>query len=150
MVIRPLFAQINPPLGELTYVNAGHNPPLLYKGSSAVSGNSEGGRMSQGDGLLTPLIRTGMPLGVEPGTIYEQRAIHLSPGDFIVFYTDGVTDALNSRNEDFGMERLKNTILSARRLTAAGILDEVDKVFREFIGDSSPFDDITVMVARRI
>jgi sigma-B regulation protein RsbU (phosphoserine phosphatase) len=132
------FAQIRPPSGEMVYVNAGHNPALLYQS-----------RNGESPGRLTPLIRTGMPLGVEPDTVYGQQKIDLLPGDFIIFYTDGVTEAINAREEEFGMERLEKTVLASRHLSAAGMIEAVVGAVSEFAGADSPFDDITVMVARR-
>jgi phosphoserine phosphatase RsbU/P len=133
------YAQLTPPSGDVTYVNAGHNPALLYQGGG-----------SGGMGTLTPLIRTGMPFGIEPDVIYEQRQVQLEPGDFLTIYTDGVTEAIDAKEQEFGMQRLEAVLLSAREETPAGIIDAIEQALSQFTQTDVLSDDITILVARRV
>lgn len=135
MFVTLCYVQIDALMGEVTFVNAGHNPPLLYR-----AGNDQLGR----------LARTGMALGVDPDSPFEQRMAALAPGDFIVLYTDGVTDALNGAGEEFGLERLQKAAQAHRLSPAADVVAEIKTQLAGFIGDSAPFDDVTLVVVRRL
>jgi sigma-B regulation protein RsbU (phosphoserine phosphatase) len=128
-----------PATDEVTYVNAGHNPPLLYR----TDPENE-------DGQLTKLERTGMALGVTVDTSFEQRTVHLRPGDFIVFYTDGVSDATDADEREFGMERLQRVILDCRHAPAVDIVTALEQAIDDFAGPTDPFDDIAIVVAKRL
>src|SRR5574341_1141604 len=135
MFVTLFYGELNTATGELAYVNAGHNAPLLYRA---------------GQDQLVKLIRTGMPLGVEYWSAYEQRTVLLQPGEFVVLYTDGVTDAVNAQEEEFGEERLRRIVLENRAAPAADMLAAVVRALESFTGSTAPFDDITLVVARRI
>lgn len=134
MFVTLFYALLDPASGECTYVNAGHNPPLLC---------------SAGQDELTPLALTGMPLGIMADTSFEQRTLRLDPGDFVVFYTDGVTDATNAHLQDFGMERLRRVILEHRNAPAVEVMDALGRAIHGFIGSAAPFDDIAILIVRR-
>ncbi len=138
------YAQLTPPSGEVIYVNAGHNPGLLYHGENS------GGSGIYAEGTLTPLIRTGMPFGIEADVVYEQRAVQLDPGDFLVLYTDGITEAIGAGEQEFGMQRLEEVILAARDLPAVGIIDALEQAVAQFTQTDVLSDDITVLVAKRV
>lgn len=121
--------------GTLTYVNAGHNPPLLYKA---------------GQDNIVSLTSTGIPLGVDPESSYIQQTAPLEPGDFIVLYTDGVTDALDVQEREFGMEALERTVRASRKAPAEEIADGLQQAVAAFTGAAASFDDITIVVAKRI
>ena len=129
------FAELHPASGEVYYVNAGHNPPLFY---------------GQNPEQLNLLATTGYQLGMEAEGAYDQQTITLSPGDFIFLYTDGVIDALNPQGEVFGMERLQKIILSNRMESANGLINSIKGAIDGFTLSTSPFDDITFIVAKRI
>jgi sigma-B regulation protein RsbU (phosphoserine phosphatase) len=133
MFVTLFYALLNAATGEITYVNAGHNPPLLYRAD---------------EDQLTELMRTGMALGVVADSPFEQRTLHLSPGDFILLYTDGVTDATDAHEEHFGMGRLKRVVLDHRRASAADIIDGLEQAIDEFAGYTAPFDDVAIVVTR--
>ena len=137
MFVTIFFALLDPSNNELTYVNAGHNPALFFQHGKRT-----------GQGVLSQLARTGMALGVDPDTTYEQRTIRLKPGDFVVLYTDGVIDALNANTEDFGMDNLESVILEAREEPAAEIASRMERQLREFIGNQPLFDDSTFVILR--
>jgi sigma-B regulation protein RsbU (phosphoserine phosphatase) len=134
MFLTMVYAAIRADQGEVTYLNAGHNPPLLLR---------------TGSDNIAQLTRTGMLVGVDEGATYEQRTLSLGPGDIIVFYTDGVVEAIDPLEEDFGMVRLKEVILAHKEESADKIISAIETVLDEFTGSSAPFDDITLIVARR-
>jgi len=119
--------------GELTYVNAGHNPPILV---TAAEG-------------LVELRRTGAALGLFEDAAYTQRQVSLAPGDFIVFYTDGATDAMNAEGAEFGKERLFTLIHDQRRAAAPALAAALAAALQEFTGDAPAADDITLVIVRR-
>ncbi len=103
MFVTLFYAQLDPSTGDLQYVNAGHNPPWLYDSKTDE---------------LSLLTRSGMPLGVDEVGSFGQRGIRLASGDLVLLYTDGVTDALNARGEEFSMERLRQVAFANRRASA--------------------------------
>lgn len=135
MFVTLCYAHLSLDSGEAVFVNAGHNPPLLY---SAASGSWQ------------PLGRTGMALGVDPEAVYTQRALTLGPGDFMLLYTDGVTDALNAQGEEFGAQRLREVAAAHRAAPAASLLAGLEQALADFTGAAAPFDDLTLLVARRL
>jgi len=137
MFVTLFCARLEPGVGEVTYVNAGHNPPLLSRGA--------------GDGgSFTPLPPTGMALGVLADSTYEQGTVHLDPGDLILFYTDGVIDARNAQGESFGKERLERVLREHRQEDAPQVIAALELAVRAFAGGVAPFDDVTIMVAKRV
>jgi serine phosphatase RsbU (regulator of sigma subunit) len=134
MFVTLFYAQLDPATGELVYVNAGHNPPLLLRAES---------------GELVELTRTGMVLGLFDIVRYDQRAVQLRPGDLVLLYTDGVTDALDAHGREFGLERLRQMVLDHRHATAAELASALDRAVAEFSGAAARFDDITVVIAKR-
>ncbi len=136
MFVTLFYALLDADLDEMTYVNAGHNPPLLYRA---------------GQDHIVKLTRTGMAMGVMADSVYEQRAVRLDPGDFVLFYTDGVTDATDAQEREFGDERLRRIVLDMgkRRSPAAETVAALDRALHEFVGASSPFDDVTIVAVKR-
>jgi sigma-B regulation protein RsbU (phosphoserine phosphatase) len=128
------YGQLQPATGQLTFVNAGHNQPLVYR---------------QGTGYVTPLRRTGMPLGVDAEAAYTQQTVQLSPGDVLLLYTDGVTDALNPRQEEFGPERLQQALRDHSTDLTVDLITAVEKSLQAFAEGVAPFDDVTLVVAKR-
>ena len=89
----------------------------------------------------------GIALGILPGGEYEQNSITCEPGDTVVLYTDGVTEAINVRAEEFGMERLQGIFLSAPGDCRSAVQSVFDTV-SEFAGEAPQFDDITCLALR--
>jgi PAS domain S-box-containing protein len=117
----------------LTYVNAGHNPPILYRAC---------------DGSVEELMPTGIVLGAVENRPYTSRTVGIGTGDIIVLYTDGVTESINDREEMFGEDRLLSIIRANAGLPAGEILSAILDGVRQFTGDMPQFDDITLMVIR--
>jgi sigma-B regulation protein RsbU (phosphoserine phosphatase) len=135
MFVTLFYAQLDPETGELVYVNAGHNPPLLY-------------RANQDE--LIELTRTGMVLGLFEAVDFEQRTVQLDPADFILLYTDGVSEAMDAHNREFGKERLRRILLDNRRASAEDVAEAIEQALTAFTGEAAPSDDITFVIARRL
>lgn len=138
MFVTLFFALLDPSTHQITYVNAGHNPPLFYRREDGAAYCA-----------LSYLGRTGMALGVQEGP-YEQRRLAFAPGDFLVLYTDGVTDALSPQGDDFGLQRLEQVTLDHCGEPAAQIAAALERALQAHTGGASQFDDITFLVARRV
>lgn len=115
-----------------TLSNAGHNAPILR----------------HAEGKLEYLTEGGMALGMFENSKYEERPVKLNPGDIIVFYTDGVTEAKNEKEEEFGTKKLKQVIEDSRQLSAIQIQENVYRAVKEFRGDLSGWDDLTIIVIK--
>lgn len=117
---------------EFTYVNAGHNPPLhVYNGK------------------INKLKKGGMILGVLPTTIpYISETIKLNSGDTIVMFTDGITEAMNIKNEEFSDEYLENIVLKEAENSPEQILDAIKRAVYEYTIDAEQSDDITCLVLK--
>jgi sigma-B regulation protein RsbU (phosphoserine phosphatase) len=135
MFVTAFYAVLSPQDGHLDYANAGHNSPLVLRA---------------GSGQIERLNRGGMALGVVTGTRAEDHSTVLNPGDCIVLYTDGVTEATSPQGELYGSQRLRELLLSTSRQTAQGILDQIDSAVRKHIGAAPPSDDLTLIVLRRL
>jgi serine phosphatase RsbU (regulator of sigma subunit) len=118
---------------NLVYANAGHPPPILLRSNSDD---------------FTSLEVTGIALGMMEGMMYEERTVNLSPGDIVVLYTDGVTEATNSDMEQYGLKRLRLIVQRSRHLSSQGILDNILEDILNFSGDQAQFDDITMIIVK--
>jgi sigma-B regulation protein RsbU (phosphoserine phosphatase) len=134
MFVTLFYALLDPASGEVTYVNAGHPPPLLC---CAASGD------------LTKWMPTGMALGVVEDTPFEQRTAHLERGDLLVFYTDGVPDAMDAQGHQFGMERLQRIVHDQHGAPAAEVAAAILQGINDFAGSEDPFDDVAIIVVKR-
>jgi len=115
---------------KFTYVNAGHNPPLIRRA----------------DGQFEYVkSRAGLVLAGMEGIRYRQTETELNPGDTLYIYTDGVTEATNSRNELFGNDRLQNVLNANIGATAENLLKAVLEDIDRFVQDAPQFDDITML-----
>jgi putative ABC transport system permease protein len=127
------YAQIEDHGRRLRYVNAGHNPPYLVRRSGACAN-------------IVELRTGGTVLGLFPEVAYEEGHVDLRPGDVVVAFTDGVTDALNHEGEEFGEERLKEVLRGAVGAPADQISTGLAGAMRDWIGDAEQHDDLTFVV----
>jgi sigma-B regulation protein RsbU (phosphoserine phosphatase) len=134
MFVTAVYAVLDMEKNELTYVNAGHNPPLWVKQ----------------DGAIERLTRTAIALGVVTGEPVEQRTIKLESCDNLFLYTDGLTESFNSEGEFYGEERLLEALKSDPCSSASELLDVVEKSLLNFVQDMPPADDLTMLVLRRV
>ncbi|MEZ5294146.1 MAG: SpoIIE family protein phosphatase [Vicinamibacterales bacterium] len=117
--------------GGLAFCNAGHNPPLVVGAAGA-----------------RPLNGSGMPVGLFAGATYTDEQAHLDPGDVLVVYSDGVTEALNPAGEEFGEARLIAEVTRHRAAPLGDLLQQIVTAVQGFAAGASQSDDVTVMVVR--
>lgn len=117
---------------RLHYTNAGHNYPLLYRG----------------DGDPMELVEGGTVLGLMKDAPYEERSVLFSPGDFLVVYTDGITEAFAASGEQFGEERLKELVPSIRALPAREICEETFRRVKAYARGVPQSDDMAMVVVK--
>jgi sigma-B regulation protein RsbU (phosphoserine phosphatase) len=115
-----------------TFSNAGHNPPILRKK----------------EGKIRHLTEGGLALGVIQNSEYKERALNLKPGDVILFYTDGVTEAKNESEEEFGTKRLEKILVENPDLKAKELQDKIYQEVRGFTGTESREDDLTMIIIK--
>jgi len=115
----------------LKYVNAGHNPPIVIRR----------------DGSIVWLETGGAPVGMFPDWTYEEGAVQLNPGDLVVAYTDGVTEAVNRDGEEWGVEGLRRALAESGAQCADDIVDAILTSLDEF-SRCRQTDDATVVVLR--
>jgi sigma-B regulation protein RsbU (phosphoserine phosphatase) len=127
-----LVAEIDAQKRTLRYVNCGHNPALLFRAETSA---------------LSLLSSSCPPIGLSPDEICELASADLSPGDVVVFYTDGVTEAENRLGEEFGMERLSVTVRSGSSLSAEDLMSNIYNAAADFCGDNFN-DDVTILVVK--
>jgi phosphoserine phosphatase RsbU/P len=126
---------LEPKTGELTYVNAGHNPPLV----------------AHADGSVEKLEGTGLILGILPVAVYQQKTCHLDLGDVLLLFSDGVTEPVRpGTDEEFGEDRLARELTGLRDQDAESIIKSVNQKLEEFTEGAPPPDDITLVVAKRL
>jgi sigma-B regulation protein RsbU (phosphoserine phosphatase) len=123
---------LDPSAGLLLYVNGGHEFPVLVNST----------------GIKERLDPTGPSVGIIPEAQFEIDSVSIEPGDTLLAFTDGVTEAQNSKGEFFGRERLY-TLLSRPTSTASELLDLIQGSVREFMGNADPSDDIALLAIRR-
>ncbi len=128
------YGVADPAAGELAFANAGHNPPFIVRASGKVESLDGGGPV----------------LGIVPFAPYKQERTRLDPGDLLVIYTDGVTEANNISEEEFGEERLVEVLRRHRGEPAGAIVNAVMEALGKFTMGAPQGDDITLVVARRV
>ena len=118
--------------GKLTYVNAGHNPPLLLRR----------------EGSSRWLDMGGLILGLSAGVKYEHESVEMNSGDVLVIYTDGLTEAMDQTGREFGTERLRRVVADNRDLSAHQISGGILEAVNAHSGDSPQSDDQTLVVLK--
>jgi len=119
---------------RLTYCNAGHDPPLL------LPAHSQPQRL-QGGGVV---------LGVLPDFAYEEDSVSMEINDTVLVFSDGITEAMNSSEEEFGERRLLLALQNTKSATAENIIKFILEEVRRHAGESSQADDMTLLVIKRI
>ena len=127
------LAIYDPVTGECRWVNCGHCDGLILRASGEVS----------------HLSCSGLALGQFPRQVYEEQVCTLGPGDILAIYSDGVSEAQNLAEEEFGYDRLIDVMREHAAEPAEAIVDDVFKAIDRFAGDAPQFDDITLMIVKR-
>jgi serine phosphatase RsbU (regulator of sigma subunit) len=117
--------------GCLTYASAGHNPALLVNHALQKLGN------------------TGMPLGIFPEITWAEKRLELAAGDALILYTDGISEAANARQEEFGDTRLSRLALASTGQSAAQLQTEIEAAVTSFTAGAPQTDDMTLLIIRR-
>lgn len=136
MFVTALFGILEPHTGRFIYASAGHPPGYLI--------HAQRGRES-----VEELRPTGMALGVSEKAQWRQKIARLAPGDFLILYTDGITEAENTAAEFFGSERIQELALNCIGCSAREILNALLDEVHRFTGSSARQDDIAIVVIRR-
>jgi serine phosphatase RsbU (regulator of sigma subunit)/putative methionine-R-sulfoxide reductase with GAF domain len=123
-----------PDSGEMVFVSAGHMPPLWVRAA---------------DGRTEELRTSGMALGILEEIEFQEGVVHLEPGDAVVLYTDGITEASDAERQLFGRGRLAEVVSTHRHLSAEDLARAIDAAVAEFVGDAPQSDDFTLLVAKR-
>jgi phosphoserine phosphatase RsbU/P len=127
------LAELDPASGQLSYLSAGHNPPVLLRL----------------DGTVDRLKSESIPLGIEVNEKYKAGTTILRPNELLVIYTDGVTEARNERGEQFGESRLLSMLHLRSEERASTTLADIMKNLDDFVGPADQHDDITCLVVTR-
>jgi sigma-B regulation protein RsbU (phosphoserine phosphatase) len=133
MFVTLFFGILDPISRSLSYANAGHNPPQLFRAN---------------EGRFESMDVTGVALGMIGEMEYEERRIDLQPGDVLVLFTDGLVEAMDQNEQLFGLQRLTTSIRASTYLTAQQILDRILADISSFSRDLEQSDDITAIVIK--
>ena len=134
MFVTVFYGIFNLKTGEISYCNAGHNPPYILKRGGAVE--------------VLPMSQDPM-VGAIDGIEYHGATLQLDHGDSLVMFTDGVTEAMNAQNEEFGEERLEDTLAEVTMHNCQQIVEAIKVDVAAFVGDAEQSDDITVLALKR-
>jgi sigma-B regulation protein RsbU (phosphoserine phosphatase) len=127
------YAELDPESGALSFLNAGHNPPLIVHAA----------------GTVEQLASGGLPLGIKRDAEYREGRTQLQLGDVLVIYSDGVTEAASPTGEEFGPTRLYETVSRNVDASAAGIRDRIESAVTKFSQGTQAADDITLVIVKR-
>lgn len=134
MFVTVFYGILNVKTGEVSYCNAGHNPPYVLKRDGQV--------------VELPTMQDPM-MGAIDGIAYHEASTQLEPGDALVMFTDGVTEALNKDNEEFGEKRLEETIADVAMHNCQQIIEAIKADVATFADGAEQSDDITVLALKR-
>lgn len=127
------FAELDPLTGEIVYINAGHNVPILRKKTGAIERLEEGG----------------LPVGIFAGTSYQTATTRLEGGDYLVIFTDGIVEAVNARNEEYDESRLLALVNRYSAVAPADLLRSLLAELDQFVGNTPQHDDMTCLLLKR-
>jgi phosphoserine phosphatase RsbU/P len=128
------LAELDPTNGDLVYVNAGHNVPILRRASGAIE------RLEAG----------GIPIGILAESPYEMQKTRLESGDWLVIFTDGVVEAFDNREEEYGEPRMLGVIERMAKSTPSEMLRELLAELDRYVGNTPQHDDMTCLLLKRV
>jgi sigma-B regulation protein RsbU (phosphoserine phosphatase) len=127
------YGELDPATGTLSYSNGGHNAPIFVRRGGEVE------RLDKG----------GLPIGMMQGVVYQEASVAFEAGDVLVIYSDGITESINERDEEFDEERLIEVVKNNLGRSASGVRDRIDEALSRFVGTTAPVDDMTLMIIKR-
>lgn len=127
------YAELDPASGALSFLNAGHNPPLIVHAA----------------GTVEQLASGGLPLGIKRNAEYREGRTQMQMGDVLVIYSDGVTEAASPSGEEFGATRLYEVVSRNLDASAAGVRDRIESALTKFSQGTQAADDITLVIVKR-
>jgi sigma-B regulation protein RsbU (phosphoserine phosphatase) len=133
MFVSVFYGVIDPVKRSLTYSLAGHNPPFL--------GRSVEDKVER-------MLKGGPVIGILPRVHFTDARVTFVPGDVLVSYTDGLTEAFDKEGEQFGEPRLEAAVRDHKKKSARKVLDTIEHSLRAFTGGASQSDDITLLVMK--
>jgi sigma-B regulation protein RsbU (phosphoserine phosphatase) len=136
MFVTSFFGILEPNTGRLIYTNAGHPPGFILSNP-------------QGRDPIRHLRPTGMALGASEQARWTQKIVKLAPGDLLVLYTDGITEAANPKDQMFGEERLLDALLANVHRSLPEIKHRLLEEVHDFVGGTPRQDDIALIIIRR-
>ncbi|MBC7979956.1 MAG: SpoIIE family protein phosphatase [Armatimonadetes bacterium] len=138
MFISMIYGILDPVSGSLTFTRAGHDPALIYR---------------KLDGEVQVSRPKGLALGIDSGAVFERVAqdevVTLESGDCVLFFTDGVKEAINAQEEEFGMERLAVAFRESAGMGAEAVVKRVQGAVKDFTGDGPQMDDVTIVAIEK-
>jgi len=120
--------------GEMEFSSGGHNPALIYRAAT---------------GTCESVTSDGVAVGIFKQAEYRSNQMRLEPGDILILYTDGITEAINDDEEEFGEERLQDIIVEHASEPAEALIERVLDAVTAFVGDQDLFDDATLVILKR-
>ena len=128
------LAEYDPVHRTLDYINAGHNNPILHRASGQIE------RLDVG----------GLPFGIQPEVKYESATVTLSPGEWLIIFTDGLVEAENARQEEYGEPRLLSAIDAGKTLEPGELLKRLMAELDLFVGQTPQHDDVTCLLLKSV
>jgi serine phosphatase RsbU (regulator of sigma subunit) len=126
------LAELDPITRTLTYINAGHNQPMLCRKS----------------GMLERLDAGGLPIGISTDMPYQSGSVVLAPGDWLIIFTDGVVEAVNTADEEYGEQRLLAVVAGAAQAAPAEMMQRILTGLDVFVGNTPQHDDVTCLLMK--
>jgi len=138
MFISLAYAILDKRTGEILIARAGHDPPLL---------------LDKASGEIRQIKPKGIAIGIDGGEVFDRaialESVVLAPGDVLLLYTDGVNEALDADGEEFGMERLRQTLRAQASKSAAGLIEGLTREIENFAHKAAQNDDITLIAIQK-
>lgn len=138
MFISLIYGVLDSGTGTFTFARAGHEPAMIYRKSNRTVEVSK---------------PRGLAIGIDSGAVFERvtkdEVLHLESGDCVLLFTDGVKEAINSLEEEFGMERLADVFRDAAQLGAEAVVKRVRDSVSDFTGDGAQLDDVTIVAIEK-
>ncbi|PWT92167.1 MAG: hypothetical protein C5B54_04005, partial [Acidobacteria bacterium] len=133
MFITVFYAEIDPQKRAVTYVNCGHNPPYWFKAHERE---------------IVELLPTGGVVGINESSQWKQQQIQMEQGDLLLLYTDGITEAFNEEDQEFGEARLKGILMENSQNSPEQILPEIHSALDAYVGSAPQSDDRTIVLIK--